>query len=45
MTEFESHIAEVEGIKTPTRKRSKKEIEAAFDGQARCLMRRAAIAE
>ena len=31
MTEFESHIAEVEGIRTPTRNRSKKEIAAAFD--------------
>ncbi len=31
MNEFVQHIAEVEGVKTPKRKRSKKEIETSFD--------------
>lgn len=31
MNEFVKHITEVEGIRTPKRKRSKKEVEVAFD--------------
>ncbi len=31
MTEFVKHMAEVEGVRTPARKRSKKEVEAAFE--------------
>lgn len=31
MNEFIQHIAEVEGVRTPKRKRSKKEIEASFE--------------